>query len=179
MITAVCGIRILGLAFRAQREDGHGSVDPVVREPCDDGIPGSTVGAVDKRVAVAAVFWVKKLPDAGIAGGDIRRDKRGRIALGAGLDRKMGRVRYRGGLCFQMGCDGSQRWKCLLQGMTEALQVRFASLDFDRDTAPAVLDPARQMVCRCQAVDKRAETDPLDGSLYLMTVTSDCQCSPF
>ena len=69
--TTIEGIGIFSGALRAQIETRHGCVGTVIGDVCDDREARSTVGAVDKRIAVAAVGWIKKLTQAIVAGADV------------------------------------------------------------------------------------------------------------
>ena len=64
---------ILGSACRTEREIGHRSVRPIVRQVADQGVAGSTLGAVDKGVAVAARRRVAQLREALVTGKQIKR----------------------------------------------------------------------------------------------------------
>ena len=59
---------------------------PVVRDAADDREPRAAVGAVDERVAVAAVGGVEQLGQAVVAGRRVGGDQRVGLAAGVGLD---------------------------------------------------------------------------------------------
>jgi hypothetical protein len=75
MEAAVQGIVVFGLALRAHPKVTHGGVRPVIRHAFDYGKAWATVGAVDERIAVAAVLGVQQLGKTSWAGSNIGRDK--------------------------------------------------------------------------------------------------------
>ena len=79
---AVGGVGVLGPAVGAHDEAGHGGRLPVVGDRPDDRVAGPAVGAVDERVAVAAVGGVEQLALAVGAGGDVDADRHRRRPLG-------------------------------------------------------------------------------------------------
>ena len=83
MEPAVGGVVVLGRARRAHGERGHGGERPVVGHVPDDGEPRAAVGAVDERVAVAAVVRVGELAQAVGAGRGVGGDQ-GPARAGAG-----------------------------------------------------------------------------------------------
>ena len=72
---AVARVAVLSLTGTAEREWPHGGLGAVVRKFLDDGRPGSAVGAVGERVAIAAVRRVKQLAQTVVTGGDVRREQ--------------------------------------------------------------------------------------------------------
>ena len=58
----------------------------VVRDAADDREPGTAIGAVDERIAVAAVGGIEQLGQAVGTGGRVRGDERLRLAAALGLD---------------------------------------------------------------------------------------------
>jgi len=60
MKSAVSGILIFVMAYRAHRERSHGRFTPVIRDVPDDGEPWPTEGAVDKRVAISEILCREK-----------------------------------------------------------------------------------------------------------------------
>ena len=81
-VSRVC---VLTGARRAHRKARHGRAGAVVGELVDDGEARPAVGAVDKRVVVPAVFWIKKLAQAVGARGDVGAHERREVLLGRAL----------------------------------------------------------------------------------------------
>ena len=88
---AVGGVGVLGPAVVAQDEAGHGGRRPVVGDRRDDRVPGPAVGAVDERVAEAAVGGVEHLPGAVGAGGHVDAHRHRRRPLHPAVDDGEGR----------------------------------------------------------------------------------------
>jgi hypothetical protein len=61
-------------ALRAQVEDTHRSVWPVVRNTPHNAESRPTVGAIHERVAISSISWVEKFSDALFTYGHIGRD---------------------------------------------------------------------------------------------------------
>jgi hypothetical protein len=71
----VCGIIVLGLALGTHGKIFHGGGGPVIGNLFNYGETRPTVGAVDKRIAVASVCGIKELFQTFSAGSYIRRDE--------------------------------------------------------------------------------------------------------
>ena len=89
MKAPVGGILVLGLARRAHGKAGHRGQGPVIGDSAHDREPRPAVGAVDERIAVAAIAGVAQLAQAVLAGGAV------------GAHRSVGGRRHR-------GCRGSR-----------------------------------------------------------------------
>src|ERR1700733_685593 len=76
METAVGRILVLGPATFAHREARHRREWTVIGDPADDRKARTAVGAVDERVAIAAVAGVEQLAQAVGAGRAVGRDGR-------------------------------------------------------------------------------------------------------
>ncbi len=76
------GVSVFSGTVGAEREAGHRCQRPVVGDVADDGEARAAVGAVDKRVAVAAVGRVEQLAQAVVADGHVGRDGLERARLG-------------------------------------------------------------------------------------------------
>ena len=68
---AIERVVVFGLALGAHGKDGHRGLRPVVGNAAGDGEARSAVGAVEKRIAVAAVGGIKQFAKAVGAGGGI------------------------------------------------------------------------------------------------------------
>ena len=75
MKTAVAGIVILAPAGGAERKDGHGGADAVVRHFVDDRIPRAAARAGGERIAVAPVRGIEDFAQAIRANGEIGGDR--------------------------------------------------------------------------------------------------------
>jgi hypothetical protein len=64
-------ILILGGTGRAHGERRHGGQRPIIGNVFDDGEAGAAVGAVDERIAVAAISRVKQFSQAVGTGADV------------------------------------------------------------------------------------------------------------
>jgi len=71
---AVSGVVIFRGALWAECEARHAGIGPVIRDGLDDSKARTAVGAIDKRVAVAPIGWVKKFAPAIRADRQIRRN---------------------------------------------------------------------------------------------------------
>ena len=73
---AVARVVVLGLAGGAHDEAGHRRPRAVVRDAGDDREARAAVRAVDERVAIPPIGRVEELREAGVAGRDVRGDRR-------------------------------------------------------------------------------------------------------
>src|ERR1022692_1321873 len=76
MKTAVRRILVLAQALFAHCETGHGGQRPVVGNLPRDRIARAAVGAVSEWITMPAIPIAAKIPQAVIAGGDVRRNRR-------------------------------------------------------------------------------------------------------
>ena len=72
MKAPIGGIIILGLACRAHFKMPHRSFGPIIRNIVNDGVTGSAVGAIDKRIAIAPVAGLQEFSQAIVTNRDIR-----------------------------------------------------------------------------------------------------------
>jgi len=79
---------------RAKRERRHRGIRPVVRHLANNGKTRAAVGAVNKRITVAAVIRVKQLLTARLAGGGIRHDVGIHLPGAAVLNHEIVRQRF-------------------------------------------------------------------------------------
>ena len=118
----------------AHREARHRRVGPVVRDPAHDGEARPAVGAVDERVAVAAVGRVEQLGEARGAGRGVGRDHGGGLAtggaaedrealVGTGLDRHV---------LGDHALDLGERRRLRGQPRDEGVHHRLGALDLDQ-----------------------------------------------
>ena len=162
MKSAGAGIVIFGLAVRAHAEGGHGGVGAVVRNGRDNAVTGAAVGAVDKRIAITAVGGIKQFGQAIGADITVRGDLDVMVVFrGTGPDLKGTLPLGRDRLPDQAG-DAGQGWQPLLETIQEFPLLRGQPFDFDQHPLAVVQHPAGQATSLRLAIDKRAETDPLD-----------------
>ena len=69
---AVHGIIIFSLALGTHLKVSHGGFGPVIGDIIDDGVTGTAVGAVNKRVLITPVPRVQQFLQAVIANGHVR-----------------------------------------------------------------------------------------------------------
>src|SRR5262249_29969170 len=78
----VVGVFVLGAASGTEVKGRHRGACPVVRRTADDRQTRTAIGAVEERIAVAAVGRVEQLGQAGVAGGDVGANEDGTGAFG-------------------------------------------------------------------------------------------------
>ena len=72
MKAPVGGLIILGLAGGAHCKMPHGRFGPIIGNIVNDGVTGSAVGAVDKRIVIAPVAGIQQFSQAIVTNRDIR-----------------------------------------------------------------------------------------------------------
>ena len=72
MKTPIGGVIILGLACRAHFKISHGGFGPIIGDIINDRVTGPTVGAIDKRIAIAPVAGVQEFSQTIVTNRDIR-----------------------------------------------------------------------------------------------------------
>ena len=169
MKAPVLGIFVLPAAGRTHVEDCHGGLGPVVRYPPDQGKAGTAIGAVGEGIAKPPVLGVADFTGAIIAKAHVRRNNRlGAAKTGAGGNDKgllpQGRRRF--GL---HPLHSSQGRGLPSELADKQVQAGRRPLHLDLHPPGGVAHPTRQVMAPGQAIDKGAETHPLDqaGNLEL------------
>ena len=72
MKSPVIGVIVFGLTGRTHLKVPHRGLGAVIGNIIDNGVARPAVGAIDKRVTIAPICGVKKLPEAVFAYGNIR-----------------------------------------------------------------------------------------------------------
>ena len=129
---AVGGVVVLRLAAGAHPEPGHGRRRPVIGHPADDREPRAAVGAVDERVAVAAVVRIEQLVQAVAAGRRVRRDRGPGDAARRALDDLEPGMADRLAFLAQHAVDHGQRRRLVSQAHDEPVDHRVVALDLDQ-----------------------------------------------
>jgi hypothetical protein len=157
---------VLGLAGRAHREARHRGRRPVVGHAGDDREARPAVGAVDERVAVAAVGGVEELGEAGVAGRGVGSDR----GVGAPADARADaepRLARVGDRLAGHRFDRRERRRVAVQPREEV--VDRLALDLDEHAERVVEDEAREVELGRQPVHERAEADALHNSGHTRT----------
>ncbi len=156
------------LVFRpaggAHGKVGHGGVRAVVGDGGDDGVARPAVGAVDERIAVAAVGGVEELAqtigaDPGI-GGDLRLLLPFPVAGADGESRLPLRRQLRR---LQAG-DGGKGRQFVMQGAQEGGERRPLPFRLDGHPPAVVAHPAADPQPAGELKDEGTETNPLDDA---------------
>jgi hypothetical protein len=164
MITAVCGIFVLGLTIGAHGESRHRRPLSVVRDVFYDCEAWPAVGAVGERIAISPGGWVKSLrqtiwADAYVGGNWLERpgdrlrcdDLERRKAIGqANLMLQLINIRQGGGFKAQL--------------LNKFLQRSRGSIDLNIDSGGGVAHPPFQIMAKSKRVDKGAKTYALDDT---------------
>ena len=169
MKAPVPGVLVLPAAGRTHVEDRHGGLGPVVGHLADQGKAGAAIGAVGEGITQPPIMRVADFPGAIGAEAHVRGNNRlGAGKTGAGGNDKgllpQGRRRF-GHHPLHPGQGRGLRQE--LAG--KQVQVGRRPLHLDFHPPGGVAHPAREVVAPGQAVDKGAETHPLDqaGNLEL------------
>jgi hypothetical protein len=162
---AVERILVLGLAAVAHPEAGHRGQRPVVGDAADDREARPAVGAVDERIAVAAIGGVPQLGQAVGAGRGVGRDRRVLLAAGvAARDDLEAADPGRGELGRLDVLDPGQRRRLRAQPLEELVDRAPGSLHLEQDALAVVEHEAVELELVGQAVDVGPEADTLDGA---------------
>ena len=163
---AVGGVVVLGAALGAHLKAGHRRQRPVVGDPSDDREPGTAGGAVDERVAMAAVPGIHQFAQTVDADRAVGCDRRvGRLALGARADLESS------GAAGDQRVDGDaldhrQRRRLGRQPGQKPLDRRRVSLDLEQHATGVVEHVSGQVELAGQPVHVGPEPDPLHGALH-------------
>ena len=164
MVAAVFNVVIFPLAVRAHGKGLHGSLRPVIGNVLDDGQTRAAVGAVNKRIAIAAVLRIQQLPQTVGADGDIRGDEGVTAGLPQALyNRKIRKVLRRNFPHRHILDDGEGR-RFPGQRLKKGLQRFLLPFQLHRDAGRGIADIPLQGMLPHQAVHKRAKAHPLDDS---------------
>ena len=138
---------------------------PVVGDAAHDREPRAAVGAVDERIAVAAVRRVEQLGQAVRAGRGVGRDQRlGLARAGAGSDLEAG-LAPRPSSFGRDALDRGQRRRLGGQALEEARDRLRRPLHLEQDAALVVEDEAAEAQLGGEPVDVGPEPDPLHRAL--------------
>ncbi len=163
---AVERVVVLALTGVAHHEVAHRRVRAVVRQLVDDAVARPAVGAVDERVAVAAVVRVEQFAAARLAEGDVGHHDGARmvrdLALVDGEFGQPGRVEPR---AFD-ALNGGPRRTFPLEGDAEVVELRPLAFHLDDDAVRGVVHPAAQLPFVGEAVDEGAEAHPLHRAAH-------------
>ncbi len=161
MKPAVAGVFILGPAFFTHLKMLHGGAGSVIGDIVDDGVARTAVGAVDKRIAIAAVVRVKQFGKAVVADGDIRGNQgiaqRRAVALSDGKIRKTG-----GTDRFGRNMDNMGKGRFLSDQITgKQVKGKFCPLYVNGYARGGIGNRAVDTAARGQLKYKGPETNPL------------------
>ena len=167
METPVCGIEVFPFTAWAQGELGHGSIFAVIGQGTDYGQPRAAIGAIDKRIQIAAVPGIEKLLQAIFTGGSIRGNIGSNLTLLITLQYiKPGCTHDIHFLLLNSG-NGGQGGKFILQGMFKVLDIRCRPFDLGNHTLGGILDKTVQSVFSSQPVNKGPKSHTLYKTLKL------------
>ena len=161
VIAASRNIKKLRRAFIAHREACHRGLFSVVGDAADDRKARPAVGAVDERVAIAAVLLVEQLAHAGVARRRVGRDRRfDRLARGALFDDKIALPRRHEFRALD-ALDQRQRRRFGCERGAKFFDRPRAALQFDRHAARGVADEAAEGISPGKPIDERPKPDAL------------------
>ena len=164
---AVLRIRVLAPARGAHLEARHAGGRAVVGDVEGDAEARSAVRAVEEGVAVAAVARIAQLRQAGLAGGEVARDRGAPRATAAARGDREARRRFaRDGGPAQLA-DAGRRRRSGAQQPAEGREPRARSEHLDRDAGGVVAHAARHSGPPGQPVHPGAEAHPLHGAADL------------
>ena len=159
-------ILVLGAAALAHRERGHRGERPVVWNVPHDREARAAVGAVDERVAVAAVGGVEELQQALVAGRAVGGHARVRLAGATALPDlepvRAGRLHGQGEHSLHL----RQRRRLRREAPDEGVERRPLPLHLDQHPALVVQDEPGQPELTRQAVDVGPEAHALHHPLH-------------
>ncbi len=157
----ITGVVILLRTRRAERERPHRRVRTVVREAAGDREPWPAVGAIDERVAVAAIGRLVQLAQAIRAHGDVGRDERATARACLALDdAEPARADHDDRLRLHR-VDAGERRALGDQPSLERGHIRRVALDLDEHPVGVVADMAVEAEPCGQPVDVRPEAHAL------------------
>ena len=164
---AIGGIVVLRLAGCAHFEPRHRSLRAVVGNAARDGEARAAVGAVEERIAIAAVAGIEQLAQAigagGRVGGNAGADLAARIA---GDDAEVLFLVLEECSRMSHGVDARER-RCLrLQTAAKCVDSLGRPLDLNGHAAGVVADEAGEALLRCEAVDEWAKADALHDAAH-------------
>jgi len=161
---AVKGIVIFRLAPGAHLEVAHGGAGAIVWHALDDGKPRATIGAVGKRIAIAAVFRIQDLVKTGLAGGDVWRNELVFASLSLALPNFKAFVADRAMIFNSYVFDVGQRRGFRLQFLLKLPDSFGLAFYLDLDVFRSVVDPALEVVLDSQSIDERPEAHALNNA---------------
>src|SRR5436190_4274713 len=168
METAVDGIVVLAQTGRTHLEIRHGGVSPVIGSGAHDGEARPALGAVDERIAVAAISWIEELAQTVRAGGDI-----GRYEGTAGTDRAVGddELPVAPGLLQHRahGLDTGEGGRFVSERVHKTIEFLGAAFRLHDHALAVVEDEAGQAAAFGQAVHEGPKTHALHDAANLKT----------
>src|SRR5262249_51968627 len=162
--TPIGGVMKFARAVVAHFKGRHGRLLAVVGNVLDDGESRTTVGAVNKRIAIAPIRWIEKLGETIVAGGCIRGDQHTSLLFILTADD------IESGLTFQRHdpainvFDPRQRRRLFPKMCEEIPQAQRPPLKLDGPSRSFLKNKPRQAVLHRESIDERPKADPLDHS---------------
>src|SRR5579863_10135180 len=132
MKAAIQWVVILGLAYRAHFEARHRSLRSVVRNAARDREAWAAIGAIQKRIAIAAVRWIEQFPKAVPASRCVRGNARAYLAVDFAGDNSEAGFTLRIQRSLINGIDTGERRRFGSQPSQECLDPIETTLHFDR-----------------------------------------------
>jgi hypothetical protein len=164
METAIQRIIIFGLAPGAHLEVAHGGLGAVIWHTFNYGKPWATIGAVGKRIAVAAVFRILQLIKASLAGSNIWRNELVFPLLSLALSNFKASVAAWPVILNSYVFDVGQ-WRRLGPKFPLKLLNSFCfTFYLNPDIFRSVVHPALKIMFNSQSIDERPEADALDDA---------------
>ena len=152
---------VLGTASRAHREAGHRCARPIVGRTGDDRQARTAIGAIQKRVAKAAIGGIEQLGQAVSAGGNVRRNKDCPRFFGVTrLDEELAITTSGTGFPGEMLNAGKRR-RLIGERTEEIIERGGIAFDFDQHVADAVLHETGELQPRGEGEDEGPKADAL------------------
>src|SRR5437868_4915599 len=164
METTIVHVIVLQPAGGAHWEDRHGRPQTIVRNTLDDRVTRTTVSAIGEWISVAPVMGVREFINAGIAGGDIGRNKRKSVRF----FRTFPDGEFRVSPCGDFGHfkinDLRQRRKVFAQRAAERVQDGPFAFGFDDHSPRGITDKTGNASLLRQSMHERTKSHALDNA---------------
>ncbi len=158
---AVGGVVIFGFAGRTHGKYGHRSPWAVVGQVAQNRESRTAIRAVEKRIAIAAIGRIEKLPNTLVASGDVRSDG-GASSIVAAFDDDKAPLFDGSEILSQERIDDRERRRLIPQRVLKGLDGFAQSLDLDEDTGRLVAHQPSQTEALRESVDEWTEADSLN-----------------
>ena len=157
---------VFGLTLGTHREHRHRGLRAVIGNAACDGKARSAICAVEKRIAITAVGWIEKFPEAVVTGCGIRRDAGANATKDFACDDAKTDLGRRRDLFGHDRVDAGQGRSLGSEPLEKNFDAGPAPFELYDDAVSIVADEPGELLFCGEAKHERAKTDTLNHTAH-------------